>query len=84
MKLFVFVLTFQMLLAFLPECAAGYEARSYPRLRGINTQIVEQNNAKIKKLKSSLSYMKSENFMDTLKLFLWYNNDQINKKNNLK
>lgn len=49
------------------KCAAGYEARSYPKLRGINTQIVEQSNAKIRKLKSSLSYMKPEKFIDTLK-----------------
>lgn len=62
------------------KCAAGYEARSYPKLRGINTQIVEQSNAKIRKLKSSLSYMKPENFIDTLKLFLWYSNEQMNKK----
>lgn len=69
------------ILFFFSECAAGYEARSYPKLRGTNTQIVEQSNAKIRKLKSSLLYMNvPENFIDTLKLFLWYSNEQINKK----
>ena len=65
-------------------CAVGYKALQYPELREVNTQVVEQNNSKLRKLKSSLSYMKPENFMDTLKFFLWYCNYNSKRKNSKK
>ncbi|XP_062580159.1 uncharacterized protein LOC134242143 [Saccostrea cucullata] len=61
-------------------CSQGYRAHSYPLLKNLNTQIVEQNNSKLRKLKSSLSYMKPENFMNTLKFFLWFCNYGVKSK----
>lgn len=61
-------------------CSQGYRAHSYPSLRTINTQVVEQNNSKLKKLKPSLSYMKPENFMNILKFFLWFCNQEMKRK----
>ncbi|KAH3830788.1 hypothetical protein DPMN_104041 [Dreissena polymorpha] len=55
-------------------CAIGYKGLDYPFIRQINTQIVEQNNAKLKKLKSSLSYMTPVHFLMSLKFFLWHCN----------
>lgn len=59
-------------------CVLGYKALLYPFLSHINTQLVEQNNAKLKKLKSSLSYMTEENFMNSVKFFLHFCNENVN------
>lgn len=58
----------------------GYRAHSFPSLSIINAQVVEQNNSKLMKLKSSLSYMKPENFMNILMFFLWFWNQEIKRK----
>lgn len=62
------------------DCSTGYETLSYPRMRSVNTQVVEQSNAKLRKLKSSLSYIRHENFKDMLQLFLWFSNHQLKEK----
>ncbi|CAG2234981.1 unnamed protein product [Mytilus edulis] len=56
------------------SCSRVYEAKFHPELSKVNTQMVEQNNAKLRKLKSNLSYMNYDNFMSHLKFFLWYCN----------
>ena len=50
----------------------------YPELNLTNTQVVEQANSTLKRIKSSLSYMNPDNFMSHCKLFLWYNNKEKN------
>lgn len=73
--------TYQQLLSiFFTGCAIGYMALMYPFLSHVNTQLVEQNNSKLKKLKSSLSYMNPDNFMDTLNFFLCHCNENCKKK----
>lgn len=53
---------------------------SYPQLSTINSQVVEQANAAVKRIKASLSYMTAENFLQHLKLFLWYRNREKDHK----
>lgn len=59
------------------SCSKVYHAKVHPRLQGVNTQMVEQNNSKLRKLKSQLSYMNHCNFMNHLKFFLWYCNKNV-------
>ena len=46
----------------------------YPQFASVNSEVVEQANALIQRIKSSVSYMTAENFMNHLKLFYWYQN----------
>lgn len=61
-------------------CSFGYKLDAYPQFRHINTQLVEQANADMKRTKSSLSYMNAKNFVDHMKFFLWYRNVQKKAK----
>ena len=58
-------------------CSKIYHAKNIPLLDGVNTQMVEQNNSKLRKLKSQLSYMNHHNFMSHLKFFLWHCNKRV-------
>lgn len=58
-------------------CSKIYHAKNIPLLDGVNTQMVEQNNSKLRKLKSQLSYMNHQNFMSHLKFFLWHCNKRV-------
>ncbi|XP_021379373.1 uncharacterized protein LOC110466906 [Mizuhopecten yessoensis] len=51
------------------SCSKVYHPKHLPALLGINTQMVEQNNAKLRKLKSQLSYMNHGNFINHLIFF---------------
>jgi hypothetical protein len=51
---------------------------SYPQFSDINSQVVEQANAALKRIKPSLSYMTPQNFLNHLKLFLWNRNMEKN------
>lgn len=53
-------------------CHVGYNLSIYLQHREVNTQVAEQRNATLKKLKSMLSYMNIENFTNHLKLFMWF------------
>ena len=55
-------------------CARTYDIRRHPLLYRVNSQIIEQHNAAMKKLKSHLSYMKPENFKLHCTLYLWHRN----------
>ena len=46
----------------------------YRKLSGINSQINEQRNAGLKKLRNQVSYMTEEKFAKHVRLHLWYNN----------
>lgn len=55
-------------------CSLGYCMSKYPGFQFINSEVNEQENAKIKKLKTQLSYMTPENFLGHCKLFFWFRN----------
>lgn len=55
-------------------CNFGYKMSDYPQFNAINSQMVEQNNAVLKRAKSSLSYMNKEHFIAHIKFLLWYHN----------
>lgn len=55
-------------------CSQGYHIRLYGDHQSVNTEVVEQANSDLCKLKSSLSYMNKCNFISYLKLFLYYRN----------
>ena len=59
-------------------CSVGYKMDSYPQFSTLNSQVVEQANAALKRIKPSLSYMTSQNFLKHLKLFLWNRNREKN------
>ena len=56
------------------DCSSGYNIRSYHQYEGVNTQVAEQPNSVIGRLRSMLSYTNEENFSKYLKLFLWFRN----------
>jgi hypothetical protein len=46
----------------------------YPQFEGLNSQICEQKNSKLARIKAQLSYMNPEHFIQHAKLFLWHSN----------
>ena len=64
------------MLYILTGCSWAYNIAAYPSL-SINSQVVEQANSALTRIKSSLSYMSPSNFMSHCKLYLWYMNDNI-------
>ena len=57
-------------------CSIGYNMAKYPQFATINSEVVEQANSMIKRIKGSVSYMTAQNFMNHLKFFFWYHNKQ--------
>lgn len=55
-------------------CSEAFNPAIYHWTSKINTQACEQMNSRVKKLKSSLSYMTPQNFADHLTLFLYVRN----------
>lgn len=55
-------------------CSSGYNLATYPQCAGINTQVVEQANSTLSRIKSSLAYMTPKHFMAHCKLYIWYRN----------
>ena len=63
-------------------CSKGYCLDSYKtsKCSQINSQVNEQANSGLQRIKGQLAYMKPENFVFTLSLFLYMNNmDKIKK-----
>ncbi|XP_041931359.1 uncharacterized protein LOC121694974 isoform X1 [Alosa sapidissima] len=58
-------------------CNAGYQLDVYLQHQDINSQLAEQSNSLLKKLKSQLSYMNRDNFIGHLRLFLWHKSRKI-------
>eukprot|EP00111_Clytia_hemisphaerica_P009034 TCONS_00026469-protein len=59
-------------------CSLGYNMKFYPFLENINSEVNEQENAKVKKLKSQLAYMTPDNFIAHCNLFFWFRNRKAN------
>ena len=58
-------------------CSEGYKLSLYCQFNHINSQVVEQANSALKRIKSSLSYMTAENFINHCKFYLWIQNKRI-------
>lgn len=52
---------------------------SYPQYSLINSEVVEQANAMVQRIKPSVSYMTEQNFMNHLQFFYYYHNREKNK-----
>lgn len=52
------------------SCCFGYSMKPYPCLAHINSQLAEQCNSALKKIKPALSFMIQRNFMASLRLYL--------------
>ena len=62
-------------------CSRGYSLDSYKsmNIRSINSQVNEQANAGLQRIKAQLAYMKPDNFKFTLTMFLCITNmDKVN------
>lgn len=57
-------------------CSTGYNMSAYKQFSSINSEVVEQSNSLIKRIKGSVSYMTAQNFITHVKLFFWYHNKQ--------
>ena len=66
---------------YIAGCSNTYELKSYPQFKDLNSQVVEQFNSQIKKLKGMISYMTKDNFFKHLKLFVWGKNNGVVNKN---
>ncbi|XP_063427966.1 uncharacterized protein LOC134711349 isoform X2 [Mytilus trossulus] len=55
-------------------CHIGYNLDNYLQYKWINSQVAEQRNSTLKKLKSMLSYMNLKNFTTHCNFFLWFRN----------
>lgn len=58
-------------------CGSSYELKAYPQHKKLNSQVVEQANSRIQRIKSQLSYMTQSNFVNHCKLFLWAQNKKV-------
>lgn len=59
---------------FFSGCHVGYNLDNYLQYKWINSQVAEQRNSTLKKLKSMLSYMNLKNFTTHCNFFLWFRN----------
>jgi len=55
-------------------CSSGYNIRNFPQYNHHNTQVAEQSNAILGRLRAMLSYCNEANFTSYLRLFLWFRN----------
>ena len=55
-------------------CCSSYDVRQHSDLDGVNTQVAEQSNSLLNRLKGMVSYMTEDNFLTHVKMFLAYRN----------
>lgn len=65
---------------FLSACGPGYELKRYPQHVHLNSQVVEQANSRLQRIKGSLSYMTQTNFIKHCKLYVWGQNEAVLSK----
>ena len=61
------------------NCSAGFDLRSYRRLKGFNSQASEQINSRLVRLKRIVSFMTQKNFMFFVRNFIMRENKNTNK-----
>ncbi|XP_066915621.1 uncharacterized protein [Clytia hemisphaerica] len=57
-------------------CSFGYCMKLYSTMQHINSEVNEQENSRVKKLKTQLAYMTPENFIRHCDLFFWHRNQK--------
>ncbi|XP_028394477.1 uncharacterized protein LOC114518672 [Dendronephthya gigantea] len=62
-------------------CSSAYHISCYPDYDYLNSQIAEQSNSGLKKIKGPLSYMNDENFSRHCSFYLWFKNREIMMRN---
>lgn len=62
-------------------CSKGYQLDRYPSLRHLNSQVTEQVNAGLKRIKDQLSYMTNTNFRRHCLLYLYNHNAKLCQSN---
>lgn len=65
---------------YISGCSISYNLSLYPQLSDINSQVNEQANAGLKRIKAQLSYMTANNFMNHCSLYSWYKNMKIKEQ----
>ena len=55
-------------------CSPALNISKHETFKKINSEANEQQNALLKKLKPQVSYMNPENFVKTMKLYIWFRN----------
>lgn len=63
-----------MIITSILGCSLGYKMALYQQFKDLNSQISEQKNSRLSRIKAQLSCMNPENFILHAKLFLWYYN----------
>ena len=58
-------------------CAPSYSLDLFPHLSSLNSQVTEQVNSGLSKLKTQLSFMTRENFLRHCQLFLFLRNEKL-------
>ena len=58
-------------------CSPAYNSKQYPNLMSVNTHVVEQANSTLKKLRTQISYMTPDYFVQQLALFIF----EMNRRN---
>lgn len=67
-------------LFFFTACGPSFDLKSYPQYSTLNSQVVEQSNARLQRIKGSLSYMTQANFMKHCRFYLWGQNREVISK----
>ncbi|XP_038077318.1 uncharacterized protein LOC119745165 [Patiria miniata] len=55
-------------------CSVGYKLDGYSKYKAINSQVAEQMNSSLQRIKVQLSYMAQDNFLWHCRFFLWGKN----------
>ncbi|XP_022111304.1 uncharacterized protein LOC110990561 isoform X2 [Acanthaster planci] len=57
-------------------CSSGYRLDAYPQYKMLNSQVAEQMNASLQRIKVQISYMKQDNFLWHCRVFMWWRNSK--------
>lgn len=63
-----------MVICILAGCSSGYNIDNYPDLASLNSQVAEQRNSVLNRVKATLSCQHQENFFQSLRTFLSFRN----------
>ena len=67
-------MTFIVSFCYTLGCSLGYKMALYSQFKGINSQVAEQKNSRLARIKLQLSYMNPKNFLQRALLFLSHHN----------
>ena len=55
-------------------CSAAFQSTIHPEMKKLNKEACEQFNSLLRSVQSSISYMKFENYLQALKIFIGFYN----------